>query len=175
MAQEFETKVLNINVKEVEDKLASLGTVSKPEVLMKRWVFDIDPSKDEWMRLRDINGKATLTYKCKSGSGISETEEIETEVSDFEKTAQILSKLKFKGKFYQENKRKLFKLNDVEFTIDSWPQIPPYLEVESTSEEKVKEGLSMLGLDGKDAGNLSVKKVYQNYGLDLHSFEKLKF
>lgn len=173
--QEFETKVLNIDVAKITKKLLGLGVKKEPEVLMKRWVFDIDPLKDEWLRLRDDGRKVTLTYKCKSGFGIDETEEIEVTVGDFQKTAQILSKLKFKGKYYQENKRTAFRLKDIEFTIDFWPRIPPYLEVESSSEEKVKEGLALLGLENKDAGNLTVKEVYSKYGLDLHSFGELKF
>jgi len=174
-SQEFETKVLDIDVAEITRKLLELGAKKYSEVLMKRWVFDIDPSKDEWLRLRDDGQKITLTYKCKSGFGIDQTEEIEVEIGDFQKTAEILSRLNFKGKYYQENKRIAFRLGDIEFTIDSWPKIPPYLEVESSDEEKVKEGLALLGLENKDAGNLTVKEVYLRYGLDLHSFEELKF
>jgi adenylate cyclase class 2 len=175
MSKEFETKVLDIEFEEIEAKLIELGAEAEEEVLMRRWVFDIDPSKDEWIRLRDNGRKSTITYKCKKGAGISETEEIEVEVLDFEVAAEILSKLKFANKYYQENKRKLFRLNGIEFTIDSWPKIPTYLEIEASSEEKVREGLVLLGLEGKDAGNLSVKDTYTRYGIDLHSFGELKF
>lgn len=174
-SQEFETKVLDIDMAGITKRLLGLGAKRHPEVLMKRWVFDIDPSRDEWLRLRDDGQKITLTYKCKSGFGIDQTEEIEVTVGDLQKTAQILSKLEFKGKYYQENKRTTFRLKDIEFTIDSWPKIPPYLEVESSSEGKVKEGLVLLGLENKAAGNLTVKEVYSRYGLDLHSFGELKF
>ncbi len=175
MTTEFETKVLDIDVAEIERTLLALGAKREKEVLMKRWVFDIDSSKDEWIRLRDNGHKTTITYKCKSGSGISETEEIEVEVGDFEKAAEILSKLDFKGSYYQENKRVAFRLNGIEFTIDSWPKIPSYLEIESSSEEKVMEGLVLLGLENRDAGNLSVIDVYSRYGIDLHSFKSIKF
>lgn len=175
MAQEFETKVLDIDVKEIENKLRRLNAKEEAEVLMKRWIFDIEPLKDEWIRLRDEGKKVTIAYKHKTGSGISETEEIEVEVSNFEEAAKILSKLKFKDKYYQENKRKLFILNDIEFSIDTWPKIPPYLEIESYNEEKVREGLVLLNLGNKDVGNLSVKDTYKKYGVDIHSFKKLKF
>ncbi|MBI2530578.1 MAG: class IV adenylate cyclase [Candidatus Diapherotrites archaeon] len=175
MTTEFETKVLDIDVAEIERKLLALGAKREPEVLMKRWIFDIDPSKDEWIRLRDNGHKTTITYKCKSGSGISETEEMEVEVGNFEKAAEILSKLEFKGKYYQESKRVLFKFRDIEFTIDTWPKLPSYLEIESSSEERVKEGLTMLKLQNKDVGNLSIKGIYSRYGIDLHSFKSIKF
>ena len=175
MAKEYETKVLDINVKEIEEKLKKIGAKKESDVLMKRWVFDIDPSKDKWIRLRDDGKKTTLTYKYRKGSGISETEEIEVEIKDFNKMAEILSKLNFRGIYYQENKRKTFKLGDIIFTIDSWPRIPSYLEIESSSEEKVKQGLDLIGLKNKDVGNISVKKVYLKYGINLHSFKELKF
>jgi adenylate cyclase class 2 len=175
MGKEFETKVLDIDVKEIERKLRKLGAKPEKEVLMRRWVFDIDLSRDEWIRLRDDGHKNTITYKCKTGQGISETEEIEVEVSDFEETAKILSKLKFKDTYYQENRRKAFMLKGIEFTIDTWPKIPKYLEVESSSEKKVREGLKLLGLEGEDAGNMTVKATYARYGINLHSFKELRF
>jgi adenylate cyclase class 2 len=174
MAKEFEAHVLDINVEEIKKKLRDFGAEEEPEVLMKRWVFDMDKN-NEWIRLRH-NGKiSTITHKCKKGQGISETEETEVEVEDFDKAAKILSKLDFKNSYYQENKRRLFKLKDIEFCIDTWPKIPSHLEIESSSEEKVLEGLRLLGLEGKDVGNLSIVEIYFKYGIDLHSFKEVKF
>lgn len=93
--QEFETTVLNINPEEIIDKLRALGAIEKPEVLFKRWVYDLHPTDMEILRLRDNAGKITLTYKKRISSEIGSTEEIEIEVSDFEKTAAILSKIKY--------------------------------------------------------------------------------
>ncbi len=175
MAQEFETKILNINVLEIEKKLFKIGAKNHPEVLMKRYVFNLDLNGDEWIRLRDDGHKTTITYKKKTGTGIGQTEEIETIVDNFEKTAEIFLKIPFQGIFYQENKRKLFVLNDIEFTIDTWPLIPSYLEIESLNEEKVKQGLTILGLENKDIGDLSVKDTYLKYNIDLHAYRELKF
>jgi len=175
MQIEFEAKVLDIDVAGIQKKLEKLGAKKEPEVLMRRWIFDnLPPSEDkeEWLRLRDDGKKVTLTYKHHRGCGVCDTEEIEVEVVDFEGTAEILSKF-FKNRYYQENKRIVFKLKDIEFCIDSWPKIPPYLEVESSSEKKVKEGLALLGL--KSDSNPSVREIYFRYGVDLHSFKELKF
>jgi adenylate cyclase class 2 len=175
MGIEYETKVLNIDIDEIEQKFEKLGIKKEAEFLIRRWVYDIDPSKDEWIRLRDEGGRVTLTYKKKTGKGIGETEEIETEVRDFDTLARILSRIPFKGKYYQENKRKIYRLGKLTFTIDSWPMIPTYLEIEGENEEEVRHGLELLGLAGKDVGNMSVKDVYSLYGIDLHSFKVLKF
>src|SRR3989344_3327462 len=63
MTREYETKILNINVSEIIDKLRSLGAKQKhPETLMRRWVFDLDSDDPEWIRLRDNGENVSLTY-----------------------------------------------------------------------------------------------------------------
>jgi len=182
MAQEFETQILDINIKEIKNRLRQLDAKEEPEVFQKRWVFDIQcldaktPGLGEWIRLRQAGNETLLTYKNRQGFGINETEEIEVEVNDFDKTAEILAKLKcFTGKYYQENKRVKFILNDIIFTLDTWPMIPTLLEIEAPSEEKVKEGLKLLGLEGKDVGHIGIIQIYKRYGIDLHRFPELKF
>lgn len=175
MAKEFEAHVLDINIQEIEKKLKVLGAQEEPEKLMKRWVFIINDETNEWIRLRDDGKKATITYKRKAGRGISETEEIELEVKNFDDAAHILSRLGFKDSYYQENKKHFFKVRDLEISIDTWPMIPSHLEIESSSEEKVLEGLKLLGLEGKDHGNIGITEIYKIYGIDLHSFKEVRF
>lgn len=179
MNQEYETQVLDIDKDEIIKKLRKLGAKEEPEVLQKRWVFDIDActieSTGEWIRLRQVgNKKPTLTYKNKSGKGLSDTQELEVEVEDFDKVALILSKLGL-DQYYQENKRITFKLDGIEYTLDTWPKIPTYLEIEAKSEAKVDEGLELLGLAGKDVGHMGTLTIYKKYGISLHSIKKLAF
>lgn len=174
--KEFETKVLGIDVEEIIQKLRAFGADESPEVLSKRYVFDMESDNIEWIRLRQTGNKTTLTYKYKvlGNTDIGKTVEIEVEVSDFTKTALILQKLSFKQTYYQENKNHIFRLGDIEFSIDTWPMLDPYLEIESTNEKRVKEGLKLLELTG-DMGDKDIKEIYQDRGIDLHSFAELKF
>jgi len=174
MVKEYETKVLEITVKEIERKLKKLGAKKESSILMKRWVFQL-PSNRGYLRLRTNGMTNTITYKHRTGSKISDTEEIEVNVDDFEKARQILSKLHFKNYNYQENKRTIYRINDIEFCIDSWPKIPTYLEIESSSEKKVIDGLKLLNLEGKDIGNVPAATIYKIYGINLHSFKVMKF
>lgn len=173
--QEFETTVLEINPEKVKAKLRELGAQEKPEVLLRRWVFDIEAPVATWIRLRDNGDKTTLTFKKRGDSSIGSTQEIEVIVSDFDKTAAILSQANFYRTFYQENQRQIFTLSGIEFSIDSWPKIPPYLEIEADSIEKVKQGLELLGLEEKDSGDMDVAEIFTKYGVDLHSFKELRF
>ena len=180
MDKEFETQVLEIDKDKIAEKLRELGAEETPEVMQKRWVFDIKPctekSQGEWVRLRQAGtNKPTITYKNKSGKGLAETSEIEIEVDDFEKAFKLLSQLGFEGKYYQENKRQKFVLEKIEFTLDTWPMIPTILEIEAKNENDVKKGLELLDLSGKDAGHLGMVTIYNKYEIDLHSFKELKF
>lgn len=175
--KEFETKVLNINKDELIKKLRSLGAKEIPEFLMRRYVFDIESKDIEWIRLRQGNDKATLTYKLKKhgNTKVGKTVEIEVEVSDFDKTARILKKLTFKEIYYQENKSHIFNLDNIEFSIDTWPKLKPYLEVESSSKKRVDQGLKLLELLGQDSGDKDIVAIYKENGIDLHSYLELKF
>jgi adenylate cyclase class 2 len=182
MGTEFETQVLDVNPKEIIEKLRKLGAKEEKEILQKRWVYDIkclgatDSNKGEWIRLRQAGEKCAITYKNKAGAGMSETEEIEVNVNDFDKMAQIFSKLKgFEGQYYQENKRHKFTLNKIEYTLDTWPKIPTFLEIEAESEEKVHEGLKLLGLEEKKHAHYGLLTIYKMRGINLHDYKEIKF
>lgn len=178
MNKEFETKVLDIDEAEIITKLKKLGAKIGKERLMRRWIFDMKYKNlecAEWIRLRDNGNNITIAYKKRTGHGISDTSEVEVEVANFDKTYGILSKLPFEAIYYQENKRRIIKFGEIEFFIDKWPKIPPLLEIESNNEKNVKKGLELLELTGKDAGHLSMVKVYKKYEIDLNLFKELKY
>jgi adenylate cyclase class 2 len=54
-------------------------------------------------------------------------------------------------------------LDDVEVTIDTWPWIPTFVEIESSSEEKLKTAAKKLGLEWSQALYGSVEPAYQKY------------
>jgi len=116
-----------------------------------------------------------LTIKEISDDSITGTKELEIDVSDFEKTHQILDKLGYKHKALQENKRESYKLGDVDFEIDTWPKIPPYLEIEGSSEEKVENAVKSLGYEMKDTTSINTKKLYLKNNIDIDDFKELTF
>ncbi len=61
MVTEYETKVLDINVKEIIEKLETLGAKKVLDCTYKRHVFDL--SDGGWIRIRTDGQTTTLTYK----------------------------------------------------------------------------------------------------------------
>jgi len=176
MKTEYECRILGIDVGEIRKKLESMGVRKVKERSMRRYVYDIDPNrKGFWMRLRDNGEKTTLTVKEKLSDRIDGTKEIEITVDSFERANTLLNRLGFVANAYQENKRISFVYGDVEIEIDFWPKIPPYVEIEADSEEKVRKVVKLMGFRMSDTTSISIPKVYQKYGLDIHKFKELKF
>ena len=173
---EIETKIDEIDLKDAEEALRKIGAKFVEKKLFKRWVFSL-PEKsgeDRFVRLRTDGKTSTLTYKRRFGDGLANTEEIETEVKNFDAVAKILSSLILEP-LYQENRRTLYSFGDVEISIDEWPKLPPIMEIEADSEAKVRDALNKLNIKGKELGNIGWEKVYAMHGMDLRSFKILKF
>jgi len=179
MFHEYETKILDINVAEIEEKLHKLwAALLEDEVLMKRRVFDTQShsgNTGKRFRLRQKGDKTTLTYKERNSLEVWSTLELETKVGDFDVMTEMLQKLERSTMVYQENKRKVYVLNEVEYCFDTRPFVPTYLEIESSSKEKVEEALKLIWLEGQDVGDMGMIEIYAKHGLDLHSYKELKF
>ena len=79
---------------------------------------------------------------------------------------ELLSTLGGDKKSYQENKRELWKLDDVEITIDEWPFLEPYVEIEGIYEEAVKNMAQQLGFNYAEALFGTVTTIYsKKYGI----------
>jgi adenylate cyclase class 2 len=184
--EEKEVKFLNVNKEELENKIAGLGATKEGDYFYKREVFDYPDFRLDkngaWLRLRDEGNRITLSYKQRLGiksedGSISDEsmKEVEIVVNDFEKTAVLLKELGFIEKHYAENKRTRWRKDGVEFDIDTWPALEPYLEIESSTWEKVDEAIAWLGLDPKDKKIFSTNQIYKMKGMDIIDYIRLTF
>lgn len=177
MKTEYEIRVLEIDKEEIIKKLEELGANKKGEFNQKRYVYDLKPIEDgKWIRLRTNGEVTTLTYKDITSDTIDGTKEVEIEVEDFNKTNELLEKIGFKNKGYQENIRIQYILNGIEIDIDSWPKIPTYLEIEGKSEKEVIDMAKLLNIDESKLTTLNCKDIYEQiYGINLEEIPILKF
>jgi adenylate cyclase class 2 len=170
MEVEYEATFIDIDKDEYRKKLEQAGAkLIKPEFLQKRVVFHLPKGqeiKGGWLRVRDESDKITMSLKIVDGDKIENQKELCLKINDFDEGLEFLSKIGCEKKAYQENKRELWMLDDVEITIDEWPFLEPYLEIEGKSEEKVKAVAEKLGLDYSKAMFCSVAPIYsKKYGV----------
>lgn len=178
MAKEREVTILNIDEKGFVSKLLNNGAVKKDEFLQRRYTYDFNPIlPSKWIRLRTNGKKTTLTIKeIKDKTAIDGTMELETVVGDFDVMNDILKELGYSYRNYQENYRIIYSLDNVEISIDSWPLIPTYAEIEGKTNEDVVMALEKLGYTLDDATTLDVTSIYNEiYGIDLLKIKELKF
>lgn len=175
---EFECTILDVDSQDFISKLNTLGAKNKGEYFQRRYVYDFNPvNKNKWIRLRTNGIKTTICIKeSVDRNKIGGTKELEVEVGDFDTTNKILESLGYHHRNYQENMRRSFELNGVSITIDSWPLIPDYVEIEGSSEDEVLNTLSQLGISEKDTTTLDVESIYKDiYGIDLLAIKELRF
>lgn len=177
MKIENEARVLKVDVESILKKIKYMRLQFVAVKFQKRYVYDfIPPIKGRWIRLRTDGFQSSLTIKEIIHTGISGTRELEIEVSDFDQTNEILNKLGYFPRSYQENFRIEFKNEDGEFDIDFWPQIDPYFEIESDSEKRVEFLFSQFGYSMKDITSLNVDDVYRSiYRIELDKIKRLEF
>ena len=166
METEIEAKFPDVNSEILRAKLRVLGAIQEhPEILMRRKNFDYPDHRLEaiggWIRVRDEGNKITMSYKQLNDRTLHGTKEINVIVDDFDKTCAFLETVGFENKAYQETKREKWVINNVEVTIDTWPWVPTFVELEGPHEESVKEVATKLGLDWSTAMHGSVETIYQ--------------
>jgi len=153
---EYEATFVNVKKNEIRKKIKDLGAcLVQPEFLQKRKNFFLPEKKFKdraFVRVRDEGEKITLAVKSFSQKqGIKRQQESEIIVNDFEKTEQILQIIGCELKNYQETKREIWKLEDVEIMIDEWPFLEPFVEIEGKNEKEVKSVAEKLGFAWEQA------------------------
>lgn len=172
MYTEYEATFLNVNKDEIRERLKKAGALLlRPEYLQKRVNFHLPKEKrapDSFVRVRDEGDKITLSLKIFEGDKIENQKELCIKVDSFNETVKFLELIGCESKGYQETKRELWKLDDVEVTIDEWPFLEPFVEIEGKGEEEVKKVSEKLDFDYSKALFCNVTKQYQlKYGVNF--------
>ncbi|MBR3253456.1 CYTH domain-containing protein [Candidatus Saccharibacteria bacterium] len=164
MNNEIEAQFLDIDKNEIRKKLEEIGAkCTKPEVLMKRVVFDTGPNS--FARVRDEgNNKIVMTYKnVADEKSILGTKEVNVVIDNYENGILFMKGCGLEPKAEQESYRETWEYRDVEICIDTWPWLPTFVEVEGPSEKSVWDTAEKMGLKKEKAKFGSVDSTYQYY------------
>lgn len=154
---------------------------------LEEFISNYKSTTKKWIRLRktieekenkEVKEKTTLTIKHilkDNESNIQQMQETEIEVSSFEETNELLEKLGFSYRSYQEKVREKYILDEHEIDIDTWPKLSPYVEIEGKDENDIENILSILGYSFKDTISCTVDEIYKKFGLDINNMRELKF
>ena len=163
---EYEIKILDVDIDAFRKKLNVFGAELKGKYNFRRYIFEL-ANKKEWIRLRTDGKFTTLTYKHAINDEIDGVKEIEVEVSSFEDTKTILENSGLKASNYQENTREEYIFKNASVTIDNWPGIPSYIEIEADSKEQVEILLHELELADHKTTSKTVADIYAYYDVKM--------
>lgn len=180
---EYEATFPNIEKDDVRKRLKAAGAILvRPEYVQKRipfWLPNKENAENSWLRVRDEGDRVTLSLKTINGENIENQKELCLEVNSFDDAVELLESIGCGRKSYQETKRELWTLDGVEVTIDEWPFLDPFVEVEGKDEESVKNASKKIGFDYGTALFCSVGNLYvQKYDIrpdKINTLEKLVF
>ncbi len=176
MIKEIEVKVLEKTHNEMESKLFELGAKKIFEGELYAIFYDnINKSikdKGQILRLRKEGKKTYLTHKSNIlKSNVKIANEIEFEVSDFNKTNLMIKTLGFKEIKSNKKKRVSYKIekDKVRFDFDKYQDeldyIPEFFEIEALEIKTIDKYIKLLGLTKKDYNSFStndLEKYYKN-------------
>lgn len=176
---EYEAKFLNVDKDVMRARLAAArATLVRPEYLQRRIPFDLPGdrrSKDSWLRVRDEGDKVTLSLKAVDGDRIEDQREICITIDSFDEGVKLLDAIGCERKSYQETKRELWSFDGADVTIDEWPFLEPFVEIEAPSEAAVRTAAEKLGFDYTRAVFGSAGKLYfMKYGVWPDTVNRIK-
>ena len=169
IAIEYEATFPDINKEDIRRRLKGAGAqLVKPDFMQRRHVFRFPKGHEipgGWLRVRDEADKMTMSLKIVAGDKIEDQKEICLKIDDYNNAVELLKTIGCEVKAFQESKRELWKLDGCDVTIDEWPFLEPYVEVEGPDEAAVKAASGKLGFDYSSAVFGSVDILYsKKYG-----------
>jgi adenylate cyclase class 2 len=179
MAHEIETKILDIDTQDIKNKLVSLGAKKVQDTkLTVNWyrIKGVKNGEDPWfLRIRsNSEGKNEVTWKAKSDivGVVRKHKEINFNIDEPEKIADLFDELGLEKYAHQEKYRTTFVYKDWQFDIDQYPNMPAYLEIEGSSEESIKEAISLLLLEQNKTWAKGERILIQDvYSLDWYDMK----
>jgi adenylate cyclase, class 2 len=127
------------------------------------------------LRLRRVDGKATLTYKKRLPglAAIKQQQEEETGVADPEAMAAILEALGFIPSLVYEKRRQTWRLGNAEIVIDVLP-FGLFMEIEGRANE-IKAVERKLGMKGLRAEHATYPQLTAKHGKACQGLIEARF
>jgi len=173
---EIEVKILEIDRRGLEKKLAGLGAEKTFDGEIYGIFYDfpdnsIREAKDT-MRLRRVGGRSYIAYKKFVGNAVGRCpakvrEEYEVEVSDFESARLILLSLGLVPWMEMRKHRTTYELPGVSFELDKhtdgYSYVPEFMEIEAADVGTLYRYVEALGYERSDCRPWTIVEVADYY------------
>jgi len=170
---EIEAKFFPVDPETIRATLRDNGAECvHPERLMRRVLYRKTENPGiggDYLRVRDEGDcvRVSLKIHAREGGAVSDQREIDVVTEDFDRSVLLMDSLGFRKTNYQENRRETWRLGGGEITIDWWPGLEPYVEIEAATEPELELMAGLLGFEWNARRVGSVAYLYADaYGMD---------
>lgn len=180
LSQEIECRFLEIDKLSLIQTLVKLGAIDKGESIVDEMIiYDKDGNwrdENKFIRIRKIGDNITITYKKYNSQSIDGASEIEITVDNYNQAKLFFENIGFKVFRHQQKLRHTFILDNIAFDIDTWPQIPTYLEIEASSEQDLIKATNLIGYNWQNAIFNNAKWIIESkYNIPLGKLKYFTF
>ncbi len=174
MSKEIEVKVLNVDLKEMEEKLKALGAKLQAEEYQVNTVIDrldgyIEKELNSYLRIREtkdlITDSSTIKLTLKKNIGRERARqniEITTKIDNKEAMLEILKELQFNVIQEGYKQRKTYIYDGIRFDLDRWDENTypyEYMEIEVEREEELEMAISLLNINKEQISTKSIMEL----------------
>lgn len=168
--KEIEAKILEIDPEELRGKLEKIGAIKVFEEQVKSEFYDFEDGRIEengQIRLRTIGDRSFVTRKIDVDDERAKVkEEIEFDVEDPDEVRKFLKSIGLEKIENGEKKRAKWHKNSMEYVIDWYHGIPPLLEIEASSHQKLEESFEELGFSFEETVDWGSNRLHKHYNTD---------
>ena len=171
--KEHEIKILNIDVKKLVEKLDEIGAKKVYEDTRKIITLDTADrlfldQKDKLIRVTDEGSIKVSIHVNQSKPEIKET--IKFKASRLKETIDFFHEMGLDPISKVEADRISYELGKIDFDIDKFPAIPPFLEIDIEFLEDegytLESLLKILGIENNKSVVMGTEDIHKLYGID---------
>lgn len=165
---EHEIKVLNVDINQVKAKLEELGAKKVYEDERKFTVLDNENGdylkQDKLIRITEEGSVKVSIHINNSKPEIKEA--IKYKASRVKEQLDFFLAIGLKPIAKAKAKRISYELGNIDFDIDDFYKIPPFLEIDIENVDNYQELLKKLGLENHEVVRMGTEAIFEHYGLD---------
>lgn len=174
MSTEVEARILGVDVARLCRTLERVGAVQYEDALLREVLFaPPNGAHGEYVRVRDDGQRVTITHKRR----IDDLSRLETEffADDYDAAVTLFEAMGLPRLMYREKHRTSYRIGGAVISIDRYPGIPAFAEVEAPDPSAVEAACALLGLDFAAHFPGGVPEVYLHYGIELAPGGSIQF
>jgi adenylate cyclase, class 2 len=167
MGKEYEVQIIDVNIPKMRKILKKHnGKKVHKNLKMVRAVFDTCNSKiRSFARVRYEGKNTTMTVKVYNNKKFPDEYEVSIN-EDFESGKKFLEALNLKQTSYQETYREKWSLpikGVHEITFDTWPGLPPFMEIDCDNKKTLEKVIKLFNPDKNKITYGPVGVKYNSY------------